>query len=268
MAHTGTRVQGLPEHMGDALKNKPSFGQSGFRWFGCSSKASSSLGQLIISMDARRWCSQVWRTSIKRPGSLAHGSRLQSHLSDLKMTEARPVAVSTGPSVPLLQSQRLLQRKGAGSEGRKKKKKTRVNWIRLCRGNPRPDQEKKKRRRKRKKNYSKMPGFARARGRKDRCLISFSVRATGLRGVDLWGGRLLVFALCQSVCVCAEKYFWLFFFSETERSVINISRLSKQKQTIKLTSRIKVWKQSLFFPSLSYFFWTVSSDSSSCILLV
>lgn len=45
-----------------------------------------------------------------------------------------------------------------------------------------------------------------------------------------------------------------FFFSQTERSVINISRLSKQKQTIKLTSRIKVWKQSLFFPSLSYFF--------------
>lgn len=101
-----------------------------------------------------------------------------------------------------------------------------------------------------------MPGFARARGRKDRCLISFSVRAMGLRGVDLRGGRLLVFAFCQSVCVCAEKYFWLlFFFSpQTERSVINISRLSKQKQTIKLTSRIKVWKQSLFFPSLSYFF--------------
>lgn len=142
---------------------------------------------------------------------------------------------------------------------RKKKKKTGVNWIRLCRGNPRPDQEKKKkkRRRKRKKNYSKMPGFARARGRKDRCLISFSVRAAGLRGVDLWGGRLPVFAFCQSVCVCAEKYFWLLFFffplSQTERSVINISRLSKQKQTIKPTSRIKVWKQSLYFPSLSYF---------------
>lgn len=32
-------MQGLPEHMGDALKNKPSFGQSGFRWFGRSSKA-------------------------------------------------------------------------------------------------------------------------------------------------------------------------------------------------------------------------------------
>lgn len=76
-----TRVQGLPVHMRDALKNKPSFGQSGFRWFGYSSKASSSLGQLIISMDARHWCSQVWRTSIRRPGSLAHGSRLRSHLS-------------------------------------------------------------------------------------------------------------------------------------------------------------------------------------------
>lgn len=76
-----TRVQGLPVHMRDPLKNKPSFGQSGFRWFGYSSKASSSLGQLIISMDAKHWCSQVWRTSIKRPGNLAHGSRLQSHLS-------------------------------------------------------------------------------------------------------------------------------------------------------------------------------------------
>lgn len=48
-----TRAQGLPVHMRDALKNKPSFGQSGFRWLGYSSKASSSLGQLIISMDAR-----------------------------------------------------------------------------------------------------------------------------------------------------------------------------------------------------------------------
>lgn len=190
-----------------ALKNKPSFGQSGFRWFGYSSKASSSLGQLIISMDARRWCSQVWCTSIKRPGSLAHGSRLQSHLSGLKMTEAHPVAVSTGPSVPLLRSQSLLHEKDWAP---KKKKNTAVNWIRLCRGNPRPDQGKK--RRKRKKNYWKMPGFARARGRKDRCLISFSVRAAGLRGVDLWGGRLLMFAFCQSVCVCAEKYFWLLFF--------------------------------------------------------
>lgn len=72
----------------------------------------------------------------------------------------------------------------------------------------------KKKRRTRKKNYSKMPSFTGVRERKDRCLISFSVRATGLRGVDLWGGgRLLMFAFCQSVCVCAEKYFRLLFFS-------------------------------------------------------
>lgn len=97
----------------------------------------------------------------------------------------------------------------------KKKKKNAVNWIWLWQGNPRPDQGEKKRR---KKNYSKMPSFAGARERKDRCLISFSVRAAGLRGVDLWrgrgvGGGLLMFAFCQSVCVCAEKYFWLLFFS-------------------------------------------------------
>ena len=32
------------------------------------------------------------------------------------------------------------------------------------------------------------------------------------------------------------------YFSPTEESVINISRLSKQKQTIKLMSHKKVWK--------------------------
>lgn len=94
----GCRV-GAGAHERVALKNKPSFGQSGFRWLGCSSKASSSLGQLIISMDARRWCSQVWCTSIKRPDSSAHGSRLRSHLSGLKATEARPVVVF-GPGSP------------------------------------------------------------------------------------------------------------------------------------------------------------------------
>lgn len=102
-------------------------------------------------------------------------------------------------------------REGLGSEERKKKHCSKLNSA-----VPRESQtwpgKKKKERRKRKKNYSKMPGFARARGRKDRCLISFSVRAAGLRGVDLRGGRLLMFAFCQSVCVCAEKYFWLLFF--------------------------------------------------------
>ncbi len=32
------------------------------------------------------------------------------------------------------------------------------------------------------------------------------------------------------------------YFSQTEDSIINISRLSKQKQTIKLMSHKKVWK--------------------------
>lgn len=126
-----TRVQGLPVHMRDALKNKPSFGQSGFRWFGYSSKASSSLGQLIISMDARHWCSQVWCTSIRRPGSLAHGSRLRSHLSG-----------DWGFDQPQL-SPSPLQKKHCAPKNNNNEKKN-LNWIRLWRGNPRSDQDQKK----------------------------------------------------------------------------------------------------------------------------
>lgn len=40
----------------------------------------------------------------------------------------------------------------------------------------------------------------------DRCLISFRVRAAGLRGVDLQGGRRLVFAFLSKVFV-QKKYF-------------------------------------------------------------
>lgn len=100
IARSERRAGSASAHERDALKNKPSFGQSGFRWFGCSSKASSSLGQLIISMDARRWCSQVWCTSIKQRGSSAHGSRLQSHLSGLNRLKGCPVAVWTGHCYP------------------------------------------------------------------------------------------------------------------------------------------------------------------------
>lgn len=57
-----------------ALKAKLSFGQSGFRWLGLSSKAACSLGQLITSREARVWCSQVWRLSItiRQLQSLGH----------------------------------------------------------------------------------------------------------------------------------------------------------------------------------------------------
>lgn len=87
-----------------------------------------------------------------------------------------------------------------------------------------------------------------------------------------------VCVLVKSVCVCAEKifltlyFFFFFLLAQTERSVINISRLPKQKQTIKLTTRPKkkrrwkkkeeeVWQQSLFF-CLYLTFWTVSSGSA------
>lgn len=75
----------------------------------------------------------------------------------------------------------------------------------------------------------------------DRCLISFRVRAAGLRGVDPRGGRRLVFAFLSKVFVQKKIFLTLslFFFAQTERSVINISRLPKQKQTIKLTTRPK-----------------------------
>lgn len=128
IAHTERRVQGRAgAHERDALKNKPSFGQSGFRWLGCSSKASSSLGQLIISMDARRWCSQVWCTSIKRPGSSAHGSRLQSHLSGSKDR-----ALSPSAAIP----ESLVRDEELGSP----KKKSKLNSA-AAKGNPRPDHE-------------------------------------------------------------------------------------------------------------------------------
>lgn len=94
-----------------------------------------------------------------------------------------------------------------------------------------------------------MPSFAGARERKDRCLISFSVRAARLRGVDLrrrrrccrWWGY---FSCLHSVkvFVFVLKNIFDSYFSPTEESVINISRLSKQKQTIKLMSHKKVWK--------------------------
>lgn len=158
-----TRVQGLPVHMRDALKNKPSFGQSGFRWFGYSSKASSSLGQLIISMDARHWCSQVWRTSIKRPGSLAHGSRLQSHLlGDWGFDHSLSY-----PKV-LCKRSTVLQRIII----MKKKKKSKLNSA-VARESQiwsRPKTEGKER-----KIAERCQVFAGTRGRKDRCLIFFSV---------------------------------------------------------------------------------------------
>lgn len=47
--------------------------------------------------------------------------------------------------------------------------------------------------------------FAGTRGRKDRCLIFFSVQEAGLGGVDVCSGSLLMFAFCQSVCAGAEK---------------------------------------------------------------
>lgn len=152
--------------MRDALKNKPSFGQSGFRWFGYSSKASSSLGQLIISMDARHWCSQVWRTSIKRPGSLAHGSRLQSHLLGdwgFDHSFSYPKVLSIRSTV----LQRIITIK-----------KKNLNWIQLWRGNPRSDQTKKKEGKER-KIAERCQVFAGTRERKDRCLIFFSVQEAG-----------------------------------------------------------------------------------------
>lgn len=161
-----TRVQGLPVHMRDALKNKPSFGQSGFRWFGYSSKASSSLGQLIISMDARHWCSQVWRTSIKRPGSLAHGSRLQSHLSGdwgFDHSLSYPKVLCKRSTV----LQRIITMK-------KKKSKLNSAVARESQIWSRPKKEGKER-----KIAERCQVFAGTRGRKDRCLIFFSVQEAG-----------------------------------------------------------------------------------------
>lgn len=87
-----------------------------------------------------------------------------------------------------------------------------------------------------------MPSFSGARERKDRCLISFSVRAVGLRGVDLWGGGNFSCLHSVKVFVFVLKNIFDSYFSQIEESVINISRLSKQKQTIKLMSHRKVWK--------------------------
>lgn len=93
----------------------------------------------------------------------------------------------------------------------KEKKKTAVNWIRLWQGNPRPDQEKKK---KKKEKLLKDAKFFGSEGEK-RQMFNFLQCASG--GAERCGfvgrGELFMFAFCQSVCVCAEKYFWLLFFS-------------------------------------------------------
>lgn len=87
-----------------------------------------------------------------------------------------------------------------------------------------------------------MPSSAGAKERKDRCLISFSVQVAGLRGVDLWGGEDFSCLHSVKVFVFVLKNIFDSYFSPTEESIINISRLSKQKQTIKLMSHKKVWK--------------------------
>ena len=112
----------------------------------------------------------------------------------------------------------------------------------------------KKRTSRRKKNYSKMPSFAGVRERKDRCLISFSVWAAGLRGVDFFffeGGDFSCLHTVK-VFVFVLKNIFDSYFSQTEESVINISSLFKQKQTIKLMSRKKSMEV-IFVSSLSYF---------------
>lgn len=155
-----------------------------------------------------------------------------------KPTKARPTAVWTGdPQVPALLPPNLLCEK---KKIKKIRKISAVNWIRLWQGNPRPDQEKKKTaRRRRKKNYSKMPSFAGVRKRKDRCLISFSVWAAGRRGVDFCACVCVSCLHSVKVFVFVPKNIFDSYFSQTEESVINISRLPKQKQTIKLMSHKK-----------------------------
>lgn len=216
-------------------------------------------------MDARRWCSQVWCTSIKRPGSSAHGSWLRSRLSGLKMAEVSSCSGLDGALGPGAATPKTPVRDELGSHRKKKKKKTssKLNSAAARESQTWPG---KKKRRRRKKNYSKMPSFAGARERKDRCLISFSVQAVGLRGVDLLEGG---FSCLHSVkvFVFVLKNIFDSYFSQPEESVINISRLSKQKQTIKLMSHKKVWKQSLLF-RLYLTFWTVSSDSLFMHLLI
>lgn len=190
-AHYSTRrtwLQGqAAAHKRDALKNKPSFGQSGFRWLGCSSKASSSLGQLIISMDARRWCSRVWRTSIKRPKRSAQRSRPWSRLSHLVTTLARPVVVGTNDSVPVPLSHRG-EKLGSWESKKKKKSQSKLNLAVARESQTWPW----------KKGAKKRESFAGVRGRKDRCLISFSV--------DKW---VCVFHCSVSQTVGVEEYFRL-----------------------------------------------------------
>lgn len=58
----------------DALKNKPSFGQSGFRWLGCSFKGEQLSGSAYYFNGCKApmfW--SVWRTSIQAHSG--HGSR-------------------------------------------------------------------------------------------------------------------------------------------------------------------------------------------------
>lgn len=99
-----------------------------------------------------------------------------------------------------------------------------------------------------------MPSFCRSEGEKrqmfnflqcvsggaERCGFAAAVLVVVLVLVEV--GRDFSCLHSVKVFVFVLKNIFDSYFSPTEESVINISRLSKQKQTIKLMSHKKVWK--------------------------
>lgn len=102
---------------------------------------------------------------------------------------------------------------------------------------PGPKKEKRK-----KEKLLKDARFCKSEGEKRQMFNILQCASGRALEVRIWGAVDFSCLHSVKVFVFVLKSIFESYFSQTEGSVINISRLSKQKQTIKLTSHKKVWK--------------------------
>lgn len=138
----------------------------------------------------------------------AHGSRLLSSIEGLRTIEACPVVVLSAPG--------FMYKKAETNWAPSKKKGCKLNLPVARESQTWPGKKEKK------EKLLKDAKFCGSEGEKRQMFNFLQCASSGAErcgfAVVVVGGGLLVFAFCQSVCVCAEKYFWLLFFLKQRRA--------------------------------------------------